>query len=156
MNTSTLLSLHSKFFFTYFSIQPEQAAIRDLIVEEYIGSGEDRIRNRDAFTELLGDFLFTFPALKAANAHRGIIQCEAVEICSVHTFNCCLSQKIMTPLCELPDAGASVYLYEYHHAPKILQKIRPSFVKSDHSDEIFTVMGFCFTTTHVKLNGKNT
>lgn len=99
---------------------PEQAAIRNLIVEEYFGSGEDRIRNRDKFTELLGDFLFTIPALKAANAHR--------------------------------DAGAAVYLYEYHHAPKILQKIRPGFVKSDHSDEIFTVMGFCFTTTHVKLN----
>uniref|UniRef100_M3ZFN8 Uncharacterized LOC102219135 n=2 Tax=Xiphophorus maculatus TaxID=8083 RepID=M3ZFN8_XIPMA len=98
---------------------PEQAVIRDLIVNEYTGSGEDRIRNRDGFTELLGDFFFTIPAIKAANAHR--------------------------------DAGAAVYLYEYHHAPTILQKIRPSFVKCDHSDEILTVLGLCFTTTHVKL-----
>ncbi|XP_043980928.1 liver carboxylesterase 1 isoform X1 [Gambusia affinis] len=98
---------------------PEQAVIRDLIVNEYTGSGEDRIRNRDGFTELLGDFFFTIPAIKVANAHR--------------------------------DAGAAVYLYEYHHAPTILQKIRPSFVKCDHSDEILTVLGFCFTTTHVKL-----
>ncbi|KAM4734643.1 fatty acyl-CoA hydrolase precursor, medium chain [Anableps anableps] len=100
-------------------MQPEQAAIMDLIVNEYLGSGEDRIRNRDGFTELLGDLFFTIPAIKAANAHR--------------------------------DAGAAVYLYEYHHAPKILQKARPSFVKSDHGDEIFTVLGYCFTTTHVKL-----
>uniref|UniRef100_A0A3Q2QFV3 Carboxylesterase type B domain-containing protein n=1 Tax=Fundulus heteroclitus TaxID=8078 RepID=A0A3Q2QFV3_FUNHE len=109
------------FFFSYifFSIQPEAAAIRDLIANEYIGSGEDRIRNRDGFTELLGDFFFTFPAIKAANAHR--------------------------------DAGADVYLYEYHYAPKFLQKKRPSFVKCDHADELFSVLGFCFTTTHVKL-----
>ncbi|XP_036007083.1 fatty acyl-CoA hydrolase precursor, medium chain-like isoform X2 [Fundulus heteroclitus] len=98
---------------------PEAAAIRDLIANEYIGSGEDRIRNRDGFTELLGDFFFTFPAIKAANAHR--------------------------------DAGADVYLYEYHYVPKLLQKKRPSFVKCDHADELFSVLGFCFTTTHVKL-----
>ncbi|XP_036007079.1 cocaine esterase-like isoform X1 [Fundulus heteroclitus] len=98
---------------------PEAAAIRDLIANEYIGSGEDRIRNRDGFTELLGDFLFTFPAIKAAIAHR--------------------------------DAGADVYLYEYHYAPKFLHKKRPSFVKCDHGDELFSVLGFCFTTTHVKL-----
>uniref|UniRef100_A0A3B3VUG6 Carboxylic ester hydrolase n=1 Tax=Poecilia latipinna TaxID=48699 RepID=A0A3B3VUG6_9TELE len=98
---------------------PEQAVIRDLIVKEYTGSGEDRIRNRDGYMELLGDFFFTIPAIKAAKAHR--------------------------------DAGAAVYLYEYHHAPTILQKIRPSFVKCDHMDEILTVLGLCFTTTHVKL-----
>ncbi|XP_015259102.1 PREDICTED: neuroligin-1-like isoform X1 [Cyprinodon variegatus] len=98
---------------------PEAAPIRDLIIKEYVGSGEDRIRNRDGFTELLGDFLFTFPAIKSVNAHR--------------------------------DAGAPVYLYEYHHAPMFLQKKRPSFVKCDHGDDMFTVMGYCFTTTHVKL-----
>uniref|UniRef100_UPI0009B4949B carboxylesterase 5A-like n=1 Tax=Monopterus albus TaxID=43700 RepID=UPI0009B4949B len=49
------------------------------------------------------------------------------------------------------DAGAPVYLYEYQHPPKFLQVKRPSFVGTDHGDEIFTVLGFCFTTTHVKL-----
>uniref|UniRef100_A0A3P8SGZ2 Carboxylesterase type B domain-containing protein n=1 Tax=Amphiprion percula TaxID=161767 RepID=A0A3P8SGZ2_AMPPE len=35
------------------------------------------------------------------------------------------------------DAGAAVYLYEYQHPPSFLQKKRPSFVGSDHGDEIF-------------------
>uniref|UniRef100_A0A3Q2DTJ1 Carboxylesterase type B domain-containing protein n=1 Tax=Cyprinodon variegatus TaxID=28743 RepID=A0A3Q2DTJ1_CYPVA len=42
------------------------------------------------------------------------------------------------------DAGAAVYLYEYHHAPTCLQKIRPSFVKCDHLDEIFMVVFMYF------------
>ncbi|XP_031172736.1 pyrethroid hydrolase Ces2e [Sander lucioperca] len=98
---------------------PKDALFRDLFVDEYIGTGEDREKNRDVFTEVLGDMMFTFPAIKAANAHR--------------------------------DAGAPVYLYEYQHPPKFLQAKRPSFVGSDHGDEIFTVLGFCFTTTHIKL-----
>uniref|UniRef100_A0AAX7VST3 Carboxylic ester hydrolase n=1 Tax=Astatotilapia calliptera TaxID=8154 RepID=A0AAX7VST3_ASTCA len=49
-------------------------------------------------------------------------------------------------------AGAPVYLYEYQHPPKFLQQKRPSFVGTDHADEIFTVLGFCFTTTHVRLS----
>ncbi|XP_044212397.1 liver carboxylesterase-like, partial [Thunnus albacares] len=85
---------------------------------EYIGTGEDCVKNRKGFTEMLGDQL-TIPAIKAANAHR--------------------------------DAGAPVYLYEYQHPPKFLQAKRPSFVGCDHGDELFTVLGFCFTTTHVKL-----
>ncbi|XP_015259066.1 PREDICTED: pyrethroid hydrolase Ces2e-like [Cyprinodon variegatus] len=97
----------------------QEAAIRDLILRNYIESGEDRTRNRDGFTEFIGDYFFTIPAIKIANSHR--------------------------------DAGAAVYLYEYHHAPTCLQKIRPSFVKCDHLDEIFMVLGYCFTTTHVKL-----
>uniref|UniRef100_A0A3Q2VIY7 Carboxylic ester hydrolase n=1 Tax=Haplochromis burtoni TaxID=8153 RepID=A0A3Q2VIY7_HAPBU len=40
------------------------------------------------------------------------------------------------------DAGAPVYLYEYQHPPKFLQQKRPSFVGTDHGDEIFTVLGF--------------
>ncbi|XP_039987862.1 fatty acyl-CoA hydrolase precursor, medium chain isoform X2 [Xiphias gladius] len=98
---------------------PKDAFIRDLMVDEYIGTGEDRVKNRNGFTELLGDVLFTIPAIKAANAHR--------------------------------DAGAPVYLYEYRHSPKLQQAIRPSFVGSDHGDEILTVLGLCLTTTHVKL-----
>ncbi|XP_062298303.1 cocaine esterase-like [Scomber scombrus] len=98
---------------------PKDAIVRDLMVDEYIGTGEDRVKNRDGFTEMIGDFLFTIPAIKTANAHR--------------------------------DAGAPVYLYEYQHSPKFLQAKRPSFVGSDHGDEIFTVLGYCFTTTHAKL-----
>ncbi|XP_028264405.1 fatty acyl-CoA hydrolase precursor, medium chain [Parambassis ranga] len=94
-------------------------ALRDLMINEYAGTGEDRIKNRDGLTEMLGDLIFTIPAIKAANAHR--------------------------------DAGANVYLYQYQHPPIILQKKRPSFVRTDHGDEIFTVLGLCFTTTHVRL-----
>ncbi|KAM3608712.1 uncharacterized protein V6R79_003513 [Siganus canaliculatus] len=48
------------------------------------------------------------------------------------------------------DAGAPVYLYEYQHIPSFMKSKRPSFVKSDHGDEMFAVLGFCFTTTHIK------
>ncbi|KAL4005947.1 hypothetical protein ACER0C_005660 [Sarotherodon galilaeus] len=99
---------------------PKAAFIRDVIADEYIGNGDDRVKNRDGFTEMLGDLFFTIPAIKAANAHR--------------------------------DAGAPVYLYEYQHPPKFLQQKRPSFVGTDHADEIFTVLGFCFTTNHVRLS----
>ena len=54
----------------------------------------------------------------------------------------------------LIDAGADVYLYEYQYPPQILKSRRPSFVGSDHGDEVFTVLGLCFTTTHVTLSGK--
>uniref|UniRef100_A0A8C4F938 Carboxylic ester hydrolase n=1 Tax=Dicentrarchus labrax TaxID=13489 RepID=A0A8C4F938_DICLA len=98
---------------------PKDAVIRDLIVDEYTGTGEDRVKNRKGFTELIGDILFNIPAIKTANVHT--------------------------------DAGAPVYLYEYHHPPTFSQSKRPSFVGSDHGDEIFTVFGICFTTSHVKL-----
>lgn len=42
------------------------------MIDEYIGSGEDRVKNRDGLTELLGDIMFFVPAIKIANAHRGI------------------------------------------------------------------------------------
>ncbi|CAN9499148.1 unnamed protein product [Ophioblennius macclurei] len=92
----------------------------ELLTEEYFGTGEDRVKNRDGLIKLLGDVIFYIPAVKAANAHR--------------------------------DAGAAVYLYEYRHPLKVQQERRPSFVKSDHADEILTVFGLCFTTAHVKLD----
>ncbi|XP_042084970.1 liver carboxylesterase 1F-like [Haplochromis burtoni] len=104
---------------SFFYPDPKAAFIRDVIADEYIGNGDDRVKNRDGYTEMLGDLFFTIPAIKAANAHR--------------------------------DAGAPVYLYEYQHPPKFLQQKRPSFVGTDHGDEIFTVLGFCFTTSHVRL-----
>ncbi|XP_063054690.1 fatty acyl-CoA hydrolase precursor, medium chain-like [Engraulis encrasicolus] len=42
----------------------------DLMVEEYMGSGEDRVKNRDAYTQLVGDIMFTVPAIRTSNAHR--------------------------------------------------------------------------------------
>lgn len=36
-----------------------------------------------------------------------------------------------------------------------MQTKRPSFVGSDHGDEIFAVLGLCFITTHIKLSGKS-
>uniref|UniRef100_A0A665VP85 Carboxylic ester hydrolase n=1 Tax=Echeneis naucrates TaxID=173247 RepID=A0A665VP85_ECHNA len=51
----------------------------------------------------------------------------------------------------LPDAGAPVYLYEYQHPPSFLLAKRPSFVQSDHGDEIFTVFGLCFTNDQIIL-----
>ncbi|XP_060932023.1 fatty acyl-CoA hydrolase precursor, medium chain-like [Limanda limanda] len=107
-----------------FFSDPKSAIMRDMILEEYIGTGEDRVKNRNGFTQLLGDVIFNIAAIKTAMAHR--------------------------------DAGAPVYLYEYQHAPIALKAKRPSFVGSDHGDEIFTVLGFCFTTTHVKLLDKCT
>ncbi|XP_063336003.1 uncharacterized protein LOC134631523 [Pelmatolapia mariae] len=104
---------------SFFYPDPKAAFIRAVIADEYIGNGDDRVKNRDGFTEMLGDLFFTIPAIKAANAHR--------------------------------DAGAPVYLYEYQHPPKFLQQKRLSFVGTDHADEIFIVLGFCFTTTHVRL-----
>lgn len=105
---------------SFFYPDPKAAFISDVIADEYIGNGDDRVKNRDGYTEMLGDLFFTIPAIKAANAHR--------------------------------DAGAPVYLYEYQHPPKFLQQKRPSFVGTDHADEIFTVLGFCFTTSHVRLS----
>ncbi|XP_041961813.1 LOW QUALITY PROTEIN: cocaine esterase-like [Alosa sapidissima] len=44
--------------------------IIDLIVNEYLGSGENRIKNRDGFLELCGDILFIIPIIKLSNVHR--------------------------------------------------------------------------------------
>ena len=54
-------------------LKSNDAIRRDLLVEEYVGTGEDRVKNRNAHTEFLGDMLFTFPAIKTANAHRGTL-----------------------------------------------------------------------------------
>ncbi|KAM9807789.1 pyrethroid hydrolase Ces2e-like [Neosynchiropus ocellatus] len=93
--------------------------VRDLVLKEYAGSSDDRVKNRDAFSRYVGDFRFNVPAIVTANAHR--------------------------------DAGAPVYLYEYRYIPSVLKSKRPSFVGSDHGDEVFAVFGFCFTQSHVIL-----
>ncbi|XP_008274102.1 fatty acyl-CoA hydrolase precursor, medium chain-like [Stegastes partitus] len=98
---------------------PKDAVKRDLMMDYYFRSGEDRVKNRDGMTEMIGDFMFNIPLIEVANAHR--------------------------------DAGATVYLYEYQHPPSFLKKNRPSFVGTDHLDEMFIVFGLCFTTTQFEL-----
>uniref|UniRef100_A0A3Q3KBY0 Carboxylic ester hydrolase n=1 Tax=Monopterus albus TaxID=43700 RepID=A0A3Q3KBY0_MONAL len=120
--TAVSVNAALKFVCVTHFLKPKYTIFRELLIEEYLGIGDDRVKNREGITELLGDVLFNIPAIKTANSHR--------------------------------DAGAPVYLYEYQHPPKFLQVKRPSFVGTDHGDEIFTVLGFCFTTTHVKLAGE--
>ncbi|XP_076135965.1 pyrethroid hydrolase Ces2e-like isoform X2 [Alosa pseudoharengus] len=42
----------------------------DFILEEYLGNGEDMLKNRDAFTEVFADVVFNIPAIKLSKAHR--------------------------------------------------------------------------------------
>uniref|UniRef100_A0A3Q3JLN4 Carboxylic ester hydrolase n=1 Tax=Monopterus albus TaxID=43700 RepID=A0A3Q3JLN4_MONAL len=108
--------------------------------------------------------LLTLPFMTGVNNDEGGWILTAVSVNAALKFvqlNSLLiflheSMKVIhiTPICLPLDAGAPVYLYEYQHPPKFLQVKRPSFVGTDHGDEIFTVLGFCFTTTHVKLAGE--
>ncbi|KAM9807786.1 fatty acyl-CoA hydrolase precursor, medium chain-like [Neosynchiropus ocellatus] len=92
---------------------------RELVMKQYGATSEDRVKNREAITEFIGDVLFNVPAIITANAHR--------------------------------DAGATVYVYEYRYIPSHMRPRRPSFVGSDHGDEISSVFGFCFTHAHLTL-----
>lgn len=56
-----------------FFLKPKDEIIRELLVDEYVGRGDDRVKNRDGFTKILGDMLFTIPAIKTAKAHTGIL-----------------------------------------------------------------------------------
>ncbi|XP_029523644.2 neuroligin-1 isoform X1 [Oncorhynchus nerka] len=103
---------------------PKDQWITELIADEYLGTSGDRIKNRDGFIELVGDALFTIPALKTAGFHR--------------------------------DAGVPMYLYEFQQTPSMLKKMRPSFVGSDHGDELMFVFGYCFTTSHVTVDASCT
>uniref|UniRef100_A0AAR2J0J0 Carboxylic ester hydrolase n=1 Tax=Pygocentrus nattereri TaxID=42514 RepID=A0AAR2J0J0_PYGNA len=47
-------------------------------------------------------------------------------------------------------AGAPVYLYQFQQPPSFIQAKRPSFVRTDHGDDLFFVFGFCFANAHVK------
>ncbi|XP_053742338.1 pyrethroid hydrolase Ces2e-like isoform X1 [Synchiropus splendidus] len=94
--------------------------VRELVLEEYGVTPNDRVRNRDGLIQHIADFLFNVPAVVTANAHR--------------------------------DAGAPVYLYEYRYSPSLMKSKRPSFVGSDHGDEILSVFGLCFTQAHVTLS----
>uniref|UniRef100_A0A8C6WX02 Carboxylesterase type B domain-containing protein n=2 Tax=Neogobius melanostomus TaxID=47308 RepID=A0A8C6WX02_9GOBI len=54
---------------SFFYPDPKDVAL-NLIIDEYTGKCEDPQKLRKAFTQLLGDFLFNFPARKTTNAHK--------------------------------------------------------------------------------------
>ncbi|XP_036431764.1 uncharacterized protein ces2b isoform X1 [Colossoma macropomum] len=54
------------------------------------------------------------------------------------------------------DSGAPVYLYEFQHTYSEIKKRRPSFVGSDHADELHFVFGSCFANAHIKISGQFT
>lgn len=131
-------------------LKPKDAFIKNLIIDEYIGNGANRVKNRDGFSEVTADIIFNIPVIKTANAHRGnFYRLMHIYLETIISYLPLLLS--VTLVCLILEAGAPVYLYEYQHSLKMVQKRRPSFVGSDHTDEIFTVMGFCFTTTHIKL-----
>jgi len=45
-------------------------------------------------------------------------------------------------------------MYEFQHRPSIYKDTRPSFVKSDHADDVGFVFGACFWDGHVRIEGK--
>ncbi|KAK1788578.1 hypothetical protein P4O66_002655 [Electrophorus voltai] len=53
---------------------------------------------------------------------------------------------------ECYTAGVPVYLYEFQHPPSLLQASRPSFVQSDHADELLFIFGSCFGNSHMKFS----
>ncbi|XP_062404409.1 cocaine esterase-like [Sardina pilchardus] len=59
-----------KTFVDLFYPHPDRKISTALIMDEYLGNGEDRIKNRDGITEFCGDILFTIPAIILSNAHR--------------------------------------------------------------------------------------
>ena len=66
----------------------------------------------------------------------------------------CNLSIIVIVLSHTTDAGVPMYLYEFQQTPSMLKKMRPSFVGSDHGDELMFVFGYCFTTSHVTVDGK--
>ncbi|XP_061107204.1 fatty acyl-CoA hydrolase precursor, medium chain-like isoform X2 [Conger conger] len=50
--------------------KPEDQSRMELIADEYLGTSEDRLANRDSALEMMGDIMFTIPAIQTANSHR--------------------------------------------------------------------------------------
>ena len=86
-----------------------------------------------------------------------VITCSRLCVCVCVRLRCYViicSHVVPPSLCvSVSDAGAPVYLYQYHHAPQFLKEKRPSFVGADHGDEMILVLGFCFTT-QTQLTGE--
>uniref|UniRef100_H2RYP9 Carboxylic ester hydrolase n=1 Tax=Takifugu rubripes TaxID=31033 RepID=H2RYP9_TAKRU len=100
---------------------------------------------------LLQHQLLTVPFMTGVNNHEGSFLLAQVRICLYHfhlslLLRLYLSHCSAYMLCQIvlgSYAGAPVYLYEFQHSPSFLKDKRPSFVKSDHGDEIYSVFGYC-------------
>ncbi|XP_017341304.1 carboxylesterase 1D isoform X1 [Ictalurus punctatus] len=108
----------------FFFPDPSEKWLHEIVVNEYLGTTNDRIEIRDGFREMCGDILFNLPTLEVAKHHK--------------------------------DSGAPVYLYEFQHTFNELKKKKPSFVGSDHGDELHFVFGSCFLNGHLKIDGQFT
>ncbi|KAM9292229.1 fatty acyl-CoA hydrolase precursor, medium chain-like [Gastrophryne carolinensis] len=51
------------------------------------------------------------------------------------------------------DAGHPVYFYEFQHRPSIFKGLKPDFVKADHGDEVFFVVGGPFLKAGIPFSG---
>ncbi|XP_069802225.1 fatty acyl-CoA hydrolase precursor, medium chain-like isoform X2 [Dendropsophus ebraccatus] len=80
-----------------------------LLIDEYVGEETDPNEIRNRILDLIADFIFVIPALRAAKYHR--------------------------------DSGHPTYFYEFQHRPSIFEDSKPDFVKADHTDEVYFVMG---------------
>ena len=76
--------------------QLKDKPIRDLLEEEYLGTTEDRNEIRKVFTKLLGDMIFTIPAITTAKAHRGQREEDYVLL----HLHCCLLNLVL-PITDL-------------------------------------------------------
>lgn len=65
----------------------------------------------------------------------------------------CNLSIIVIVLSHPTDAGVPVYLYEFQQTTSMFKKMRPSFVGSDHGDELMFVFGLCFTSYFI-MDGK--
>lgn len=52
-------------------LQPSDQWLHGIVVNEYMGTTNDRIQIRDGFREMCGDILFNAPARKVAKLHKG-------------------------------------------------------------------------------------
>ncbi|PIO33450.1 hypothetical protein AB205_0208940, partial [Aquarana catesbeiana] len=51
------------------------------------------------------------------------------------------------------DSGYPVYFYEFRHRPSLFKDIKPDFVKADHGDEIYFVIGGPFLSDDILFSG---
>ncbi|KAG8562430.1 hypothetical protein GDO81_015674 [Engystomops pustulosus] len=54
------------------------------------------------------------------------------------------------------DSGAPVYFYEFQHRPSLFKDLKPNYVKADHADEIFFVVGGPFLDKGIMFSGPDT
>lgn len=54
------------------------------------------------------------------------------------------------------EAGVPVYFYEFQHRPSVFKDIKPDYVKADHADELFFVVGGPFLDKGTMFAGPDT